>query len=76
VAWEIIDEMRDYEQGNSDSFESEMPKSGDKVLVTSGQFAGLEAIYHEADGEKRSFLMLDLINKPVKLSVPNSDIEI
>lgn len=76
VAWEIIDDMRVYEQNHADEVESELPQKGDKVRIASGQFGGLEAIYHEADGEKRSYLMLDLINQPVKLSVPNSDIEL
>ncbi len=75
IAWEIIDDLRLLENEQQQHTEVRLPQPGDKVLLKSGQFAGLEAIYHQADGEKRSILMLELISKPVKMSVDNSDIE-
>lgn len=51
------------------------PVPGDTVVITSGAFEGFEAIYTEADGEKRAILLLNLLNKPVQQSVENTDFE-
>lgn len=47
------------------------PQPGDTVQITKGIFEGLEAIYTEPDGEARSMLLLNLINKPVYQSINN-----
>ncbi|WP_439292208.1 MULTISPECIES: transcription/translation regulatory transformer protein RfaH [Rahnella] len=46
-------------------------QNGDKVLLTEGNFEGLEAIFQEVDGESRSMLLLKLVNQSVLQSVPN-----
>ena len=43
--------------------------AGDKVIVTEGAFAGLEAIYQTSDAECRSMILLNLLNKPVQLRI-------
>lgn len=43
--------------------------AGDKVIVTEGAFAGLEAIYQTADAECRSMILLNLLHKPVQLRI-------
>ncbi|MDR0219581.1 MAG: transcription/translation regulatory transformer protein RfaH [Enterobacteriaceae bacterium] len=40
----------------------EIPVSGDTVLITEGIFKGLQAIYKEPDGEKRSILLVNILN--------------
>jgi transcriptional antiterminator RfaH len=47
------------------------PCPGDKVVITKGALEGLEAIFTEPDGEARSMLLLNLLNKQVKQSVEN-----
>lgn len=42
---------------------------GDSVIITEGAFEGLKAIFTEPDGEARSMLLLNLLNKEVKQSV-------
>jgi len=49
----------------------ETPQSGDEVLITDGTFEGLRAIFAEPDGETRSILLLNLLNKQVMRSVDN-----
>lgn len=49
------------------------PYSGDSVVITDGAFEGLEAIFTEPDGEARSILLLNLLNKPVLQSVKNTE---
>ncbi|MDX1303696.1 transcription/translation regulatory transformer protein RfaH [Photobacterium sp.] len=53
---------------------SSFPKPGETLKLEQGQFKGIEAIYQEADGEKRSFMLINLLGKPVKVSVENKDI--
>ncbi|EAS44706.1 transcription/translation regulatory transformer protein RfaH [Photobacterium profundum] len=53
---------------------SSLPIPGECLQLKQGQFKGIEAIYQEADGEKRSFMLINLLGKPVKVSVENEDI--
>ena len=52
-----------------------LPEIGQKVSIKEGPFVGVDAIYKEADGEKRSILLITLINKKVEIKVDNSEIE-
>lgn len=51
--------------------ENELPQPGDTVIITEGAFEGLQAIFTEPDGEARSMLLLNLLNKQVVRSVGN-----
>lgn len=51
----------------------ETPYPGDGVVITEGAFEGLQAIFTEPDGEARSMLLLNLLNKKVLQSVSNTD---
>lgn len=42
-------------------------ESGERVVITSGPFAGLEGIYQAADGEARAMVLLELMSQPQKL---------
>ena len=56
-----------------DITDPETPYPGDCVVITEGAFVGLKAIFAEPDGEARSMLLLNLLNKQVKQSVKNTD---
>lgn len=49
----------------------ELPQPGDRVLITDGAFEGLKAIFTEPDGEARSMLLLNLLNKQIVRSLDN-----
>ncbi|VYU55443.1 transcription/translation regulatory transformer protein RfaH [Metakosakonia massiliensis] len=49
------------------------PYPGDSVVITEGALEGLEAIFKEPDGEARSMLLLNLLNKQVLQSIRNTD---
>lgn len=53
-----------------------MPKPGDQVRVKSGQFAGIDAIFQEQDGEKRSIMLVQMISKRVPVSIDNTDLDL
>lgn len=42
---------------------------GDSVRITEGAFAGLEAIYQMNDAEGRAMVLLDLLSKPVAMTI-------
>ena len=42
---------------------------GDSVRITEGAFAGLEAIYQMKDAEGRAMVLLDLLSKPVAMTL-------
>ena len=52
------------------SYPAKIYRSGDKVAFTYGAFRDIQAVYEEADGDKRVILLFDLLSKAVRLSVP------
>ena len=40
---------------------------GERVAITDGPFAGIEAIYQTADAERRAFILLEILAKPVSM---------
>ena len=43
--------------------------SGDSVVITEGPFAGIEAIYQTADADRRAFILLEILSKPVSMQI-------
>ncbi|PIJ50810.1 transcriptional activator RfaH [Erwinia sp. OLTSP20] len=52
-----------------------LPQPGDEVIITTGAFEGLRAIFTEPDGEARSILLLNLLNKQVTRSMENNQFQ-
>lgn len=69
IPLQVIEEL----QTHSEEYyvDPETPQPGDTVLITDGVFEGLNAIYTEPDGEARSMLLLNLINKQINQSIDN-----
>lgn len=69
IPLQVIEEL----QTHSEEYyvDPETPHPGDTVLITDGVFEGLHAIYTEPDGEARSMLLLNLINKQINQSIDN-----
>lgn len=44
-------------------------KQGDRVQIKDGAFAGLEAVYQMPNGESRAMVLIEILSKPVKLSL-------
>lgn len=43
--------------------------SGDSVVIADGPFAGVKATYQTADAERRAFIMLEILTKPVSMHI-------
>ncbi len=68
VAPQLIDALRAREEFVlSDPVALHQP--GDKLQITEGPFAGLEAIYQMADGEARAIVLIEILSRPTKLNV-------
>lgn len=76
VNGDLIFDLQSIEQCQDVADCAELPDKGESVRVTGGQFAGIEAIFHEADGESRSIMLVNLINKPIPVSIDNKDLDI
>ncbi len=54
----------------------QLPEKGQTVRVARGQFAGIEAIYLEPDGDTRSIMLVKMISQQVPMSIENTDWEV
>ena len=43
--------------------------SGDSVVIADGPFAGIDAIYQTVDAERRAFILLEILAKPVSMQI-------
>lgn len=63
--------IRDIRQ--RESVQKEAPRllfsSGEKIVITEGSLAGLEAIYHAEDGSGRATVLLEILSRRVTLQV-------
>ena len=65
-------------RGYEESVQAELDclfKTGDRVRITSGAFAHIEGIYHMTDGDQRVMVLIELMSKPVKISVAPSALQ-
>ena len=62
---ELVDAIRSQISGRGGLRRQFEP--GQKVVITQGPFAGLEAIYQLSDGESRVMVLLNILSKTVKM---------
>lgn len=48
--------------------------SGERVRITQGAFAGIEAIFEMDDGESRAMVLIEMLTKPTRLKLPVADL--
>ncbi|MBM7072089.1 transcription/translation regulatory transformer protein RfaH [Shewanella sp. 202IG2-18] len=63
------------ELSNSEPETSEDIKKGDKVRFSEGPFAEVEGIFDEASGEKRCFVLLNILGKMKRVNVASEMVE-
>ena len=68
----VIHQLSVYQQPE-DITDPDTPFPGDNVVITEGAFEGFQAIFAEPDGEARSMLLLNFLNKQVRQSVKNTE---
>ena len=67
----LIEVLREHE-GRFKDQPQKLFTPGQKVVVTDGPFAGIEGVFQMASGEQRVMVLIELMNKPVRLPLaPN-----
>jgi transcriptional antiterminator RfaH len=69
---DVVEHLRDRLRQES---EHHTLKPQQPVRIEAGPFSHLNAVFLEYDGEKRAFLLLELLGRWQKLSLPLSDIK-
>jgi len=46
-----------------------MSRAARSVVITDGPFSGIEAIYQTVDAERRAFILLEILAKPVSMHI-------
>ena len=73
---DVIDAIQ--KRAGDDGIFELMPRkfvAGDKIKITSGPFAELEAIFHTVSDTDRALVLLNLMGRDVRTSVSRQDIE-
>lgn len=71
VPQELIEQLQQNEEMRTQHNAQGELTPGDEIEIISGQFAGTEAIFKEADGEYRSILLIKMLNTQVTVSTAN-----
>jgi transcriptional antiterminator RfaH len=64
----LIDILRMHEKAEQ-NHPQKLFTPGETVLIIEGPFAGLEAVYQMEDAESRAMILIELLSKPVKMSI-------
>jgi transcriptional antiterminator RfaH len=65
---DLVDALREQEAA-AQQVPVRLFKPGDRVRLTESPFAGLEGIYQMAEGERRVMVLIELMSRPVHVSV-------
>lgn len=76
VQGDLIFSLKQLEASVSEPEGADLPTAGDAVKIKSGQFAGIEAIYQEPEGEMRSIMLVKMLSNMVEVRVDHSDLDL
>lgn len=74
VSNQLIEQLRERVRVIAGLPQQPLLKAGEKVRITEGPFADLEAIYHCMDGTERAVLLLSLLNRQQQIHIPLTSI--
>lgn len=69
ISDELVDAMRQRALAQASQTQP-LFEPGQRLQVTSGAFAGLEVIYQMTDGDSRVMVLIEILSKPTRLSLP------
>lgn len=72
----VSDEVMDAVRERTQDVKKTLFKAGDSIQVVSGPLLGLEGVFDIADGEQRSFILLEFMQKQQRVSVSTADLRV
>jgi transcriptional antiterminator RfaH len=70
----VSDEVMAAVRERTQDIKKSLFESGDNIRVVSGPLLGLEGVFEIADGEQRSFVLLEFMQKQQRVSVSTADL--
>ena len=70
ISEDLIYTLKNYSQHENQA--KDYFTQGEKVLVTSGPFKGIEAVFQMKDGQDRVFVLIDILSKSSRLRIEPS----
>jgi transcriptional antiterminator RfaH len=70
---ELIDALKQHAEKINMTPQS-IYQQGERLLITSGPFVGIEGIFQLDDGESRAMLLIDILSKTTQIKVPLSSL--
>lgn len=74
VSAQLIEQLRQRSQLTAVQTAVPALQAGEKVRITEGPFAELEAIFHSMDGLQRAVLLLNMLNRQQTIRLPLSSL--
>jgi len=71
---ELVSKLIEQESKLSNSFQQNDFKPGDRVLILSGPFQGLNGVFQAENGQQRSMLLIDFLGQTNRLTIENDQI--
>lgn len=72
----LILQIKDCEIANLPNLSAPyLPQKGDTVSIVKGPFKGLQAVYSQMDGQRRSIVLISLLHQQIPTSLANSQIQ-
>lgn len=71
---DLIVQLQNHETNLSSKPQSPF-QAGDLVTIRDGAFAGVEAVYQMDDGEARAMVLIDLLHRPNRISLPMTSLQ-
>lgn len=71
----LVSELRQREaQFQEKAIDLDRFHRGDRVIIASGSFQGLEAVFERYSGEERAILLMNVLNEQAKVTVAPADL--
>jgi transcriptional antiterminator RfaH len=70
----VSDEVLEAVRERTQDIKKALFESGDGIRVVSGPLLGLEGVFEITDGEQRSFVLLEFMQKQQRVSVSTADL--
>ena len=73
IQFDLLNAIFEFEQAQHQQPEPAF-KAGDRVTPVDGPLAGLESIYQAQTGEQRSMILLEFLNRPMKVQIATAQL--